>query len=389
MKGGCKVVIVGAGAFGVAAAIELRSRGADVELIDPGPLPHPDASSTDISKAVRMDYGADELYTELAQKSIDRWRECNRRWDEELYRETGFLLMTRASLESESYEGDCYRLLRSRGQRLERMDRVGLRKRFPAWRAEGYEDGYYNPTGGWVASERAMVRFIDDAKALGVRLREGQAFSGLIETGSRVTGVTLADGTRNRADHVVLATGAWTPTLLPELADLMWACGQPVLHFRPVRQELFEPERFPLWGADISRTGWYGFPLNADGVLKVANHGPGKPIHPSASRDVSPSVEATFREFLHSTFPDLDDAPLVGSRICLYCDTCDGDFWIDRHPRLEGLVVAAGGSGHGFKFAPVLGAIIADVLERKPNPYAERFAWRARGTQKSEQARNA
>jgi len=389
MSGELDVIVVGAGAFGVAAAIELRARGAAVELIDPGPLPNPHAASTDISKAVRMDYGADALYTELAERSLERWRECNRRWGAELYHETGFLLMTRAALAPGSYEGDCYQLLRARGHRLERMDPASLRQRFPAWSAGGYVDGYYNPIAGWVESAAAMTRLIDEAQATGVMLREGRSFSGFIEKKSRVTGVVLADGAESTADHVVLATGAWTPTLLPELDRLMWACGQPVMHFRPVRRELFEPVRFPVWGADISQTGWYGFPLNADGVLKIANHGPGTRVHPSAARDVDPSAEATFREFLRTTLPDLVDAPLVEARTCLYCDTWDGNFWIDHHPRRAGLIVAAGGSGHGFKFAPVLGGIIADVLERKPNPYAPRFAWRRRGELKAEQARHA
>jgi glycine/D-amino acid oxidase-like deaminating enzyme len=387
MSSKADVAVIGAGAFGVCAAIELRARGARVELIDPGPLPHPDASSTDISKAVRMDYGADTLYTELGERSIERWRECNRRWGETLYHETGFLLMARSPLVPGTYEGDCYDLLRRRGHHLERIDRSALQGRFSAWRADEYRDGYYNPAAGWVESAAAVARLIEDARVAGVMLREGESFAGLIERGSRVTGVRLANGSVTTADHVVLATGAWTPGLLPELEKLMWASGQPVFHFRPEHPELFEAERFPMWGADISQTGWYGFPLNADGVVKVANHGPGQRIDPRAPRRVDPSVETTFREFLRSTFPDLADALLVGSRLCLYCDTWDGNFWIDRHPRREGLIVAAGGSGHGFKFAPVLGEIIADVLEQKPNPYARRFAWRDRGERNSEQAR--
>lgn len=388
MSEAADVVIVGAGAFGVTAAIELRARGATVRLTDPGPLPHPAASSTDISKAVRIDYGADRFYTALAERAVGRWRECNRRWGEEVYRETGFLLMSREPLAPGSYEGDSWSLLRERGHRLERMDPDALRRRFPAWRADDYVDGYYNPVGGWAASARAVSRWIEEAREAGVVVREGPPLARLLERGSRVTGVEFGDGTRASADHVLLATGAWTPTLLPELADSMSVVGQPVLLFRPAPSESLAPERFPVWGADISRTGWYGFPPDDDGVLKVANHGPGTPVHPAAPRTVDPASEATFRRFLRGTFPGLADAERVGSRLCLYCDTPDGDFWIDRHPRREGLIVAAGGSGHAFKFAPVLGEIIADVLERKPNPDAGRFAWRERGAPGAEQARH-
>jgi len=82
------------------------------------------------------------------------------------------------------------------------------------------------------------------------------------------------------------------------------------------------------------------------------------------------------REFLASTFPSLADAPIVYTRVCMYCDTHDGHFWIARDPERQGLVVAAGDSGHGFKFAPMLGEIIADAVEAKDNRLLEKFRWR-------------
>jgi glycine/D-amino acid oxidase-like deaminating enzyme len=94
-----------------------------------------------------------------------------------------------------------------------------------------------------------------------------------------------------------------------------------------------------------------------------------------------------FRAFFRRSLPALAEAPMTSNRLCMYCDTWDGDFWIDYDPDREGLLVAAGGSGHGFKFAPMLGPIIADVLERKPNDFAHRFRWRRRGELKTEGAR--
>lgn len=99
--------------------------------------------------------------------------------------------------------------------------------------------------------------------------------------------------------------------------------------------------------------------------------------------------EARFREFLKTTFPSLAEAPLAGSRVCLYGDTFDGHFWIDHDPARPGVVVAAGDSGHAFKFTPVLGGLIADVVERKPNPWAARFAWREPKSRDSEGARSS
>jgi glycine/D-amino acid oxidase-like deaminating enzyme len=97
--------------------------------------------------------------------------------------------------------------------------------------------------------------------------------------------------------------------------------------------------------------------------------------------------EARVHEFLRDSLPDLAGAPIVHRRLCLYCDTFDGDFWIDRDPAHPGLVVAAGDSGHGFKFAPIIGGLVADVVEGKPNRWAGRFRWRQRLRDRREAAR--
>ena len=126
---------------------------------------------------------------------------------------------------------------------------------------------------------------------------------------------------------------------------------------------------------------------NLKGTLKMANHGVGRRVHPDELRAILPADDARFRAFVRESLPSLSDAPIVATRLCLYCDTFDGDFWIDHDPARAGLVVAAGDSGHAFKFAPVLGSLIADVVERKPNPWAARFRWRPRGRDAKEAAR--
>jgi glycine/D-amino acid oxidase-like deaminating enzyme len=199
----------------------------------------------------------------------------------------------------------------------------------------------------------------------------------LDESDDRVKGIVLDDGRRIASDSVVMAVGAWTPYLLPFTKGFFRANGQPVFHLKPQHPELFASERFPVFGADITTTGYYGFPVNRDGVVKIANHGPGREMSPESSeRAVTTEDERNLREFLSSTFPALADAPIVYSRVCMYCDTHDGHFWIARDPDREGLVVAAGDCGHGFKFAPVLGEIIADAIEEKPNHILQKFRWR-------------
>jgi glycine/D-amino acid oxidase-like deaminating enzyme len=155
----------------------------------------------------------------------------------------------------------------------------------------------------------------------------------------------------------------------------MWPIAQDLFHFRTGLVERFQPPLFPVFTADVGRTGWYGFPAKTDGTIKIANHGPGRRIDPSGERVVQADSEVKFRRFFADTFPDLAPAPKIYERVCFYCDTFDGDFWIDRDPQHEGLVVASGGSGHAFKFAPVIGPLIADVVEGL-NPAAARTAWR-------------
>ena len=371
------VVVVGAGINGVTAAIELKKRGHKVILLDPGPLPHPLAASTDISKAVRTAYGADEEYAALAERSIPLWREWNRQFETELYHEIGFLFLRQQQMQPGDFEFESLRVLEQEGRKVERIDSATLRERFPAWKAEHYRDGFFERQAGYVESGRVVALLIERAKSLGVELREGNQFTGLDEGDGRVKGVLLDNGQRISGDLVVMAVGAWTPYVLPFTRKFFRATGQPVFHLKPRQPELFAPERFPVFGADISTTGYYGFPLSRDGVVKIANHGPGREMSPeSPERAVTPQEEKDLREFLSWTFPTLTDAPIVYKRICLYCDTRDGHFWIAPDPERPGLVVATGDSGHGFKFAPVLGEIVADAVEGKSNPLLEKFRWR-------------
>jgi glycine/D-amino acid oxidase-like deaminating enzyme len=371
------VIVVGAGINGVTAAIESRKRSHEVILVDPGPLPHPLAASTDISKAVRAAYGADEEYTELAERSIRLWREWNNAFGVELYHEVGVMFVCQREMAPGDFEYESFKILTERGHKIERMNSANLWRRFPAWDPERYQDGVLELEAGYAESSRGVATLIERAKSTGVELRESVRFSQLDEGDDRVKGIVLNDGQRIAGDFVVMAVGAWTPYVLPFTRKFFRASGQPVFHLKPRQSELFAPERFPVFGADISTTGYYGFPLNREGVVKIANHGPGREMSPeSPNRVVTPQEEGNLRDFLSSTFPELVNAPIVYSRICMYCDTNDGHFWIAPDPERPGLIVAAGDSGHGFKFAPVLGEIIADAVEQKANPLLQKFRWR-------------
>lgn len=386
---GKSIVIVGAGMFGLTAALELRQRGWQVSVLDQGAVPNPDAASNDISKVVRMDYGDDELYAEMGEHAIAGWLKWNVEWKQELFHQDGFLLMTRdETMPVDGFEALSYRTLLHRGQPLRRIDRAALAREFPLWNATAYGDGYFNARAGWVESGAVVTKLAELAVARGVTLQANAPFAGFSESGSTVRGVRAASGEEFGADRVLLAAGAWTNFLLPEMSDQLRATGHCVFHFRPNEPQKFRAPHFPVWAADIARTGWYGFPANSEGIVKIGHHGIGPPILSAAqTRNVEAEMVAHCRAFLRDTFPALADAPMVATRQCWYSDSSNGDFLIDHHPRRPGLVVTGGDSGHGFKFAPVLGRLIADVVERRENPWAARFRWKDHALPGREQSR--
>jgi glycine/D-amino acid oxidase-like deaminating enzyme len=382
-----RILIAGAGLFGAASALALQQRGAQVHLFDPGPLPHPQASSTDISKAVRMDYGADLYYTEMMKAALGGWERWNKEWEKPPYHQSGVQILAREAMQAAGFEYESYHLLKKHQIPLERLDEETIVERFPAWQQGFFRDGYFNPRAGWVESGRVVETLIQQAAAAGVQVHAGESVRTWLWDGVKVSGLETHPGGRFLGDFVVLAAGAWTPALHPGLKQLMWPTAQDLFHFRVPDPTIFQPPRFSVWTGDIARTGWYGFPAKDDGTLKIANHGAGRRIQPGGNIRVAAASLPRFRRFLRQALPAIAEAECIQSRVCFYADTFDGDFWIDHDPVRPGLLVASGGSGHAFKFAPLLGEIVADVLERKDNPYAARFAWRELGEQKTEDAR--
>lgn len=388
-----RVIVVGAGVFGATASLELKDRGHDVTLIDRAQGPHPDASSTDVSKMVRMDYGSDVFYHELAETALDGWDRWNAEWPTPLYHDQGFLVLAPRPMQPGGFEFESWRVLRERGYDPERIDSRLIASRYPAWNADRFPDGYLSRRGGWAQSGDVVDQLLRLAEAAGVRRAFGRV-SALTTSDSRVEGVVLeAEGGGERqsltADYVVLCAGAWTPLLVPELAEGFKPIAQPVVHLGVSDPNEYRGSHFPPFAADTSGSGWYGFPATDAGFVKLGHHSDGAVVAADDRGEVSEEHVALVRSFLSDALPSLADAPIVGRRVCLYADSFDGDLLVDRHPDVAGLVVATGGSGHAFKFAPELGAMIADVVEDKPNRWLARFRWRTSGAPGKEAARHS
>lgn len=372
------VIVVGAGIFGITAAIELRQRQYKVAVLDPGPLPTPLAASTDISKVIRMEYGSDEMYMIMVEKALVGWEQWNVEFAEKLYHNTGVTMLTRKPMQPGEFEYESYQLMLKRNHRPERLTGDDIARRFPAWKPGAFVDGYFHAKGGFAESGRVVEVLAQRAQEMGVTLYAEQAVQQVVMENGRIQGVQTTDGRTFNASQVLVAAGVWTPIILPELESVMHATGHPVFYLKTADTTLFKPPHFVVFTADITNSGWYGFPVHPkQDVIKIGNHGVGQLLHPvNDKRTVNDADIRQLRLFLEATFPTLKDATITHARRCLYCDTLDEHFWIDRHPHIEGLSVAAGDSGHGFKFAPILGNLIADAVTGQPNPWLSKFRWR-------------
>ncbi len=150
------ILIVGVGIFGATAAIELRKRNYRIALLDPGPLPHDLAASTDIRKVLRMEYGPDGTYMDCMQLAFEGWRSWNEEWIARgigpLYHRTGVLMITRDEMRAGGYEYESFQRLSRRGLAAERLDAEAIENRFPAWKQGRHVDGFFHSLGGWAES---------------------------------------------------------------------------------------------------------------------------------------------------------------------------------------------------------------------------------------------
>lgn len=226
--------------------------------------------------------------------------------------------------------------------------------RFPALRLDEGWAAVFEEQAGWLAPERCIETHLRLAERAGATLRFGAAASfrpdgdGLVVEGG---------GQRDHVDRVVLAAGAWLPGLLPTLGPSLRVERVPLFWFEPVQPV----GSLPVWIMETPDGDFYGFPPDEHG-LKLARHGSGDPADPDAlDRTARPADEERVRAFARRHLPAAD-GPLRSTHVCMYTRTPDGHFLIDAAD--ERLVYASACSGHGFKFASVIGEILADLALR-------------------------
>jgi monomeric sarcosine oxidase len=367
------VAVVGAGVFGAWIAYCLQRSGKSVVLVDAYGAANSRASSGDESRIIRMGYGADEIYTRWAIRSLVLWQEFFRDIEEPLFHRTGVLWMAR---EQDRYSLSTLQTLEKLGVRFEQLSRAELEKRYPQINFGSVTWGMYEPDSGALIARRAVQRVVEKAVRSGTDYRVEAVEP---PAGSRFNFLATRSGERVSAASFVFACGSWLPKLFPDLLkDRIHPTRQEVFFFgvNPGDRR-FSPPQMPIWidfGDQV-----YGLPDLEGRGFKVGPDRHGPAFDPdTGERIVSAEGLAAARKFLAQRFPALEDAPLVETRVCQYENTSSGDFLIDRHPAFDNVWLAGGGSGHGFKHGPALGEYVAArILEG--GAVEPRFALAAKG----------
>lgn len=372
--------MVGAGVFGAWTASHLLTSGARVSLIDAYGAANARASSGDESRILRCGYGPDELYSRWALRSLAAWRDLFARVagaSAPLFHPCGVLWM--ASDAADPYTLATLDTLQRLGQSISVLDRMSLRARCPHFMADDIGLALVEPTAGVLMARRAVQTLVADLETRGVQVIRERAMVPRAET--RLESVVLSDGTDLRADAFVFACGAWLPKVFPDLLKgRIRPTRQVVMYFgTPPGDHRFGPSHTPAW-VDFG-AGIYGLPdLEARGLkVGIDTHGP--PFDPDADdRILDPDSIDRARTWLRQRIPALVDAPIVESRVCQYENTSTGDFLIDRHPGLENVWIAGGGSGHGFKHGPAVGEYVAGLVHGTVAP-EPRFSLTTKSTE--------
>ena len=355
-------IVLGLGAMGSATLDELARRGARVLGVERFGIPHEFGSSGGDTRLVRKAYFEHPDYVPLLERAYANWEDLEARSGERVLYRTGI-----------TYIGapDCASIAGTRtsaatyGLTCETLTARDLAARAPMLRVPAGSDVLFEPDGGFVLAGRAIRAFCESALRHGAEVRAAQPALDWRETPN---GVEVRVGSEtHRAARLIVTVGSWTSELLPRLSTPLTVTRQTLFWVWPPRTDAYALGAFGCWAAELAdRPGlFYGFPMLPAALggqlgLKVAHHCAGPAATPGNLAPARASEFEPLREALRAIFMN-DLGPVVAAKTCMYTTSVDHHFVVDRYPDSERVVVACGFSGHGFKFASVIGEALADL----------------------------
>ena len=363
-------IVLGVGGMGSAATYHLARRDVDVLGIERFDVPHAKGSSHGVTRIIRLPQFKDPAYVPLVADALDLWKELETRRDTRLFYETG-------TLDFGPGESDVFHGSREscRVHDLEHSVLTGaeVSERFGGYDLPPEYRAVYQPDGGFLHAEQCVVAHVEAAHAEGATIRARERVTDW-EAGESDVRVTTDRGSYT-AETLVTTAGAWTGDLFPGLNDYLEPERQVLGWFQPTAPERFRPGNFPVFVADVPEGNYYGFPVfEVPGFKFGKHHHRGQTGHPAdLGSEPNREDETVLREFADRYMP-AGTGPTMQLATCLYTNTPDEDFILDVHPDHERVVVGAGFSGHGFKFASVVGEVLADLAEDATTAHpVERF----------------
>ncbi|HEX8914229.1 MAG TPA: N-methyl-L-tryptophan oxidase [Humisphaera sp.] len=355
-------IVVGVGAMGSAACFQLARRGLRVLGLEQFGVAHDRGSSHGRSRMIRTAYYEHPDYVPLLRRAYELWDELGAMSGEPLLYRTGGVYvgppdggLVAGSLAS----------ARLHGLPHEELSPTGLRDRFPQFRIPDTWRAVVEPAAGFLAPEAVVAAYARLARAAGAAIYEHEPVSGWAGDGGDSSDLVVRTSRgAYRTKRLVVCGGPWSGRLLADLGVPLVVTRQVLGWVTPADPTPFALGAFPVWAAENpDGTLQYGFPIMpGERTLKVAWHGAGTPTDPDAvDRATSGADAATFLPQLPHLLPDAA-GPVAEMKVCLYTNSPDHRFVIDRHPRDPRVTVACGFSGHGFKFASVVGEVLSELV---------------------------
>ena len=360
-------IVVGLGAMGSATLFELAKRGKKVLGIEKFCSPHSNGSTHGESRIIRQAYFEGENYVPLVLRAYELWHELEREAGERLLTPTGGLFFGK---EDSTIVAGSIRTAKARGLKHEVLDAAEIMRRFPCFQLPPDFVGLYESAAGVLNPEQCVSLLRSFAVRRGAEIRDNQAVLDWNDCGDGVE--VRTDVGTIRAKSLVLTPGAWISELSKGLSLPLEVRRLTMFWFAPTSGvELFQPERFPIYICDDPpQRDFYGFPaMNGEtGGAKIAFHLVSRAAEPDCvDRNVAQEEVEEMRETVRRFLPTLN-GPLLRTATCLYTNTPDRKFIIDRHPLSKRVTVASCCSGHGFKFASAIGETLAHLALDTPPP---------------------